>query len=766
MRVHPVSPTPIEMKSFGGDSLTATFQNEGINESLYCDSKEKIVENTAENSELFHDDDPPDSVQFGCHPPIPYPRVANTELIDKMTLMMKNNECSNLALFGMCILICQKEVENSGFTKVGNFLRCVMLFNTFVHLYYLYDYYSLSHHLLSLSEVFMASLAFWQTYELFYFLIEVIVTLVIDYPFVNYYIDNTLEERGSYGADDLQSQSHKIKNVFSLIGLCRMYLLFRAIKHRFYRPGLKIVGHWFDFSFNQSFLIRNLITWHPISLLVSLYAYFTFSLAYCLFYCEREVNAHLAYYTPCVYLTVITGFTVGYGDISPVTPFGRFVAMMIILFYAIMNAILVATIVRMLTNLKPYEAKMIEFMDNVDAHRLQKHYAANVLTALVRLRAAQVRKRNWAYIAYLKSCVIRQTQQFRHYKQKKKNRTKDLQGPQITLNIVEEISKSMYHLKKKINAIKPDLLNPLSPMASPAIKESKRNESKKKRKKIRVPSQIRRMSTILQRHKSIESGFEMDSKKASPLKFKRAHTHTGLAAETQPDNLGSSPRFNFKKLNFSQTQQDLSCTVTAIDGSNNIQFCEPPNKDGGSKENVQGLRILTSGPKIVVPVRGPPSELQSLNVPVSASRVTEEETLIDNNRLAFMLEKVVLKLDALDNKVHDVLQDVRRVSHRVDSLELVVRKNISDGNLKKRGGRSNESKGTKSSTTTVANGSGVDSSILGQPVPSRKENKLPKLKKNGRQPDRGTVVSQNNNEEKSLNDQGIPTTKGNSSATS
>lgn len=61
-----------------------------------------------------------------------------------------------------------------------------------------------------------------------------------------------------------------------------------------------------------------------------------------------EKNKGLGKYPNAVWTTIVTMTTVGYGDIFPLTPLGKVVAIMVALFGALLTALFVVTVERML----------------------------------------------------------------------------------------------------------------------------------------------------------------------------------------------------------------------------------------------------------------------------------------------------------------------------------------------------------------------------------------------------------------------------------
>jgi len=102
--------------------------------------------------------------------------------------------------------------------------------------------------------------------------------------------------------------------------------------------------------------------------------------AYAMMVFERPIgpNTNLDLFENSVWLIIITMTTVGYGDLFPQTPMGRYVAIFAALLAVVLVALAVGAVTDRLT-LTRDESKVLEFMDNIRTKQDRKAAAAKML---------------------------------------------------------------------------------------------------------------------------------------------------------------------------------------------------------------------------------------------------------------------------------------------------------------------------------------------------------------------------------------------------
>lgn len=412
--------------------------------------------------------------------------------------------CSILGLTTVPMLVCQKELEAVGFEGAQETLRIAILCINVLLIHGTWKYYSLVHRIDGLNALFLIGTPFWKTRKIFGFLVEVLICVMCDPPFIDYTLSNALEEREKYSADQIQSGDHKIKNAFSLLIFLRIYLLFRFISMRFFPAGLKIVGGWFDFEFDYQFTMRNLLAWYPFRVISCAFVYTTASLAYCLFYCEREANEPLSRYSANVYLVIITGYTVGFGDTFPVTIAGRGVALVSVLMYAMINAVMVASVVRALA-LRPFEIKMVEFIHESKLRRSIRDSAAGVIQWFFRLVVARKREQTCRNRAYTSICEIRfinALNKFRLLRHQLKHQDKDMNQASATRRAMDRLLRVSDQTYNRLSMMRDGLFKNIEQRRSQRPVRLAR-ASTNHQKSRSMPRAVLRMASFLKRNTSV-----------------------------------------------------------------------------------------------------------------------------------------------------------------------------------------------------------------------------------------------------------------------
>lgn len=105
-----------------------------------------------------------------------------------------------------------------------------------------------------------------------------------------------------------------------------------------------------------------------------------------------EKNKGLGKYPNAVWTTIVTMTTVGYGDIYPQTPLGKVIAIMIALFGALLTALFVVTVERMLVYEVP-ELKAYELLEKIMKKEELREAAIVALQRVFQLERAEGKKK-------------------------------------------------------------------------------------------------------------------------------------------------------------------------------------------------------------------------------------------------------------------------------------------------------------------------------------------------------------------------------------
>ena len=134
---------------------------------------------------------------------------------------------------------------------------------------------------------------------------------------------------------------------------------------------------------DESFILKYVIA-NSMQVVIVLTLLQIVMFAYMMMVFERPVdNGALQHFANCVWLTIITMTTVGYGDEFPTTLLGRMVSVMASIVAVVMLAITVNLVISKLT-LSRAESKVISVMDKITLRKDLKHKAAVVIQRWIR----------------------------------------------------------------------------------------------------------------------------------------------------------------------------------------------------------------------------------------------------------------------------------------------------------------------------------------------------------------------------------------------
>eukprot|EP00960_Hanusia_phi_P016179 476936-Hanusia_phi.AAC.1 len=171
---------------------------------------------------------------------------------------------------------------------------------------------------------------------------------------------------------------------------CVMFVRFLYIP-RFYGECLSdlqsestvALGRMNRIKIDENFILKYVIA-NSMQVVIVLTLIQIVMFAYMMMVFERAVdNGALQHFANCVWLTIITMTTVGYGDEFPTTLLGRMVSVMASIVAVVMLAITVNLVISKLT-LSRAESKVISVMDKITLRKELKHKAAVVIQRWIR----------------------------------------------------------------------------------------------------------------------------------------------------------------------------------------------------------------------------------------------------------------------------------------------------------------------------------------------------------------------------------------------
>ena len=225
-----------------------------------------------------------------------------------------------------------------------------------------------------------------------WFLLEAVVCLVHSPPFLS---DGTYElvmPTGSSGEDEVLRMLYNYDAIITVVVMGRCYLLFRLFHCLVGKHGadMKFLAAFYSVDNDPWFTFRLALNHHTfgfVSLLAVLWAVLC---AYALRVAELPINQGYVFVMDCVWSSVVTMTTVGFGDIFPVSHPGRLVGVVSAFAGTVMLALLI-TAVEIVFGLDEAEKRVVKEVRRIDIKRRVKNAASRVISALVRARVLQCR---------------------------------------------------------------------------------------------------------------------------------------------------------------------------------------------------------------------------------------------------------------------------------------------------------------------------------------------------------------------------------------
>mmetsp|Transcript_39668 Transcript_39668/g.124661 ORF Transcript_39668/g.124661 Transcript_39668/m.124661 type:complete len:500 (-) Transcript_39668:212-1711(-) len=307
-------------------------------------------------------------------------------------LTMRRQNCMwtfIFAILGVVLAVTDNEIRWDSLddfynvTKISFTLRVLVVTTTILTLYFLYKYYETLINLRRLSGirlppgVSISSLkggGYWSQ-----FLIDVLIMLPQPLPLLD--VNVTIWNKGLGRASIYELNS---------ILCCLMFVRFFYVP-RFYGECISdlqsestvALGRMNRVKIDESFILKYVIA-NSMQVVIVLTLLQIVMFAYMMMVFERVVdNGALQHFANCVWLTIITMTTVGYGDEFPTTLLGRMVSVMASIVAVVMLAITVNLVIAKLT-LSRAESKVIAVMDKITLRKDLKHKAAVVIQRWIR----------------------------------------------------------------------------------------------------------------------------------------------------------------------------------------------------------------------------------------------------------------------------------------------------------------------------------------------------------------------------------------------
>ncbi|EKX43121.1 hypothetical protein GUITHDRAFT_110850 [Guillardia theta CCMP2712] len=300
-----------------------------------------------------------------------------------------------LALTGILIAVIENELlwHNRNIPVMS--FQLIKLLNsgvTLILFYSILQYYAVEFELLEVSGKTVMGTSYLQAFILSGllrpFLIETAIILIHPLPFVNYIVHIWgLDTYCAYSSDGFVT-------VFMMLRLYHYTPRIIAEASGLRNEKTRLIGLMNNVDISYHFIGKAMLRDSLLTLLF-LFIVSVVTLAYATIVFERPIgpDTNLDLFENSVWLVIITMTTVGYGDIYPKTPMGRYVAIFAALLAVVLVALAVGAVTDRLT-LSRDESKVLEFIENIRSKQERKSAAAQMLQHAWRAYQSQLSKKH------------------------------------------------------------------------------------------------------------------------------------------------------------------------------------------------------------------------------------------------------------------------------------------------------------------------------------------------------------------------------------
>lgn len=140
---------------------------------------------------------------------------------------------------------------------------------------------------------------------------------------------------------------------FTIAAFLKLYIFIRLMKEKspLNSNSGRFIGSFTNIEFSDIFFVKTWLRENPFQTMLVALMVLLFTCGYMIFLAERtypvdcdQSSGKFSTYYSSLWLVMITVFTVGYGDITPVTDLGRFIAICAALCGLILSATLIGLV--------------------------------------------------------------------------------------------------------------------------------------------------------------------------------------------------------------------------------------------------------------------------------------------------------------------------------------------------------------------------------------------------------------------------------------
>lgn len=310
---------------------------------------------------------------------LPWNRGVELERLDKKRQSL-NIWVIGLAMAGLALGVLENELlwHNRNIPVMSfQLLKMMNSGLTLVLFWFILQYYAVEFELLEVSGKTLIGADYYDAFMLsglsYPMAVETVIVLIHPLPFVNYIVH-------VWGLDTYCP--------YSSDGFIAVFMMLRLY---FYTPRIiaelsglrnektRLIGLMNNVEISYNFIGKAMLR-DNLTTLLFLFVVSVVTMAYAMIVFERPMgpDTNLDLFENSVWLIIITMTTVGYGDMYPQTPMGRYVAIFAALLAVVLVALAVGAVTDRLT-LSRDESKVLEFLDNIRSKQERKAVAGRLL---------------------------------------------------------------------------------------------------------------------------------------------------------------------------------------------------------------------------------------------------------------------------------------------------------------------------------------------------------------------------------------------------
>eukprot|EP01017_Pseudomicrothorax_dubius_P048779 TRINITY_DN8950_c0_g1_i4.p1 TRINITY_DN8950_c0_g1~~TRINITY_DN8950_c0_g1_i4.p1 ORF type:complete len:474 (+),score=51.89 TRINITY_DN8950_c0_g1_i4:80-1501(+) len=222
---------------------------------------------------------------------------------------------------------------------------------------------------------------------------EILLTIPHPNPFL---MGITFKMKTAY--KDIEAE-HTVNEVLNILQLGRVVIIFRVllIFSHFFSSSSHRVCSMYGVEPSYFFVIKSMMRSKPFQLVACAFGISIVIFGYAMRICERAVSHTdptygLANFQNTLWNVIVTMTTVGYGDYSPVTNFGRLVAFLICMWGVFIVSLMVVTLENFL-QMNSAELRTYSVIERIQMKRELRNLAQRIIRQVIRMLIKTIKRK-------------------------------------------------------------------------------------------------------------------------------------------------------------------------------------------------------------------------------------------------------------------------------------------------------------------------------------------------------------------------------------